>query len=876
MNTNSLNVSHNRSIGKFACAVLLLAYACIPTTASADIVLPNVFSEGMVLQRDLPVPIWGTADPGEAVTVQFAGQQHSTTAGENGKWMITLEPLSTSSKGSRLTVTGLNELILNDVLVGEVWLCSGQSNMADSFNPNKNRFIPAEILNSDLSRFRVSTPRGWEGINEKSQRSISRVGFYFGYELYQKLDIPIGLILRYNSGTPIQAWLPKMQSEVIRKRLNIPADWNDEQENRNPGVQFEDKISPIIPFAFRGVVWYQGERNAKAFTGWEYKELLPFLIQTWREIWAKSAKTDVRDFPFYYVQVPTQAKPTTNRSGQTSNEWPWLRDGMRRALDQSVNTGMAVFYDHGPSLHPTEKRHAGERLSLWALAKDYGKTDIVFSGPLLKEISISNQQATLTFDHIGSGLANAEGGDQLNYFEISGADGKYFDADARIVNDSVVVSSPSVSNPVHVRYLFRKPNPDPKISLINLEGLPASPFITDGRCPSRENSTEPQPPREKKRQPPTTVNKAAQQDDIPRLSREFPAEKQTFQAQKKLPDLDKAYVSVAPLNLNDGLEVGKLNHPFTNSAVKALVAADQAGNYQDLDSILIWKDGKLVFEMYNRHGRVDAPHYAMSVTKTLTSLTLARAIQLGIFKMTDLDLPIIDFMPEIDRTQIQSGVESITLRDALMMKSGLRFKDPKAVNTLGTDFKKQAYFQKLFEITAPISEASKTYKYSGVDPSMIMMLIDIKTNSNVQKFIKNEIADKLKLSYVWENQSCGIPKCGAGSSFTSRSLVKLGIAVLKGGSHDGEQLFSQDYIAQVMDPSKGAGYFYFFHNRSIGSSQPEINFFSGIGAGGQYMSIFPELNLVAVATAHNKKSINLPIKAIVDHLLPLFPADTAK
>ena len=236
MNTNSLTGSHKRSVGKFACAVFFLACACIPMTAPADIVLPDVFSEGMVLQRDLPVPIWGTADPGEAVTVQFAGQQHSTTAGENGRWMIKLEPLSTSSKGSKLTVKGSNELILNDVLVGEVWLCSGQSNMADSFNPNKDRFIPAEILNSDLSKFRVSTPRGWEGINEKSQRSISRVGFYFGYELYQKLDIPIGLVLRYNSGTPIQAWIPKMESEVIRKRLNIPADWNDDQENRNPAV----------------------------------------------------------------------------------------------------------------------------------------------------------------------------------------------------------------------------------------------------------------------------------------------------------------------------------------------------------------------------------------------------------------------------------------------------------------------------------------------------------------------------------------------------------------------------------------------------------------------------------------------------------------
>ncbi|MDA7925789.1 serine hydrolase [Mariniblastus sp.] len=869
MITISPNRPHQIKIGGLVLAGLTLVFASLATTASADITLPTVFGEGMVLQRNLPVPIWGTATPQEKVTVNFASQQHSTKADENGKWMIKLNPLSTSSKGSKLTIKGSNELILNDVLVGEVWLCSGQSNMADSFNPSKKRFIPEDILDSDLSKFRVSTQRGWETINEKSQRSISRVGFYFGYELYQKLDIPIGLVLRYNSGTPIQAWIPKMESEVIRKRLNIPADWNDDQENRNPAVQFEDKIRPIMPFAFRGVVWYQGERNAKAFTGWEYKELLPFLIQTWRETWAKSANLDVRNFPFYYVQVPTQSITPTNRSVKTSNEWPWLRDGMRRALDHSVNTGMAVFYDYGPSLHPPEKRHAGERLSLWALAKDYGKTEIVFSGPLLKNVAMSQQQATLTFDHIGSGLANAESGDQLNYFEVSGADGKYFDADAKIVDNSVVLSSPSVPNPVHVRYLFRKPIPNPKISLINLEGLPASPFMTDDRCPDRENLKEVLPLK-KEIQTTAPANDREPQNGIPRLSDRFPAEQQTFQEQKKLPDLEKPYASVAPLNLHDGLDVGQLNHPQTNEAVQALIAADKAGNYQDLDSILIWQDGKLVFEMYNRRGRVDAPHYAMSVTKTLTSLTLARAIQLGIFKMTDLDKPIIDFMPEIDRTKIQTGVDSITLRNALMMKSGLRFPDPKAIFTLGKDFKRQAYFQKLFEITSPVTEASKEYKYSGVDPSMIMMLIDIKTDSNVQKFIKKEIADRLGLSYVWENQNCGIPKCGAGSSLTSRSLIKLGMAVLNGGTHDGQQLFSRAYIDQVMDPSKGAGYFYFFHNRSVGTSNPEINFFSGIGAGGQYMSIFPKLNLVAVATAHNKKSINLPLKAIVDHLLPLF------
>ena len=868
MNTNPPIGFRTIAISRLARLIIYLAVTFVPMSTSAEIVLPNVFTEGMVLQRDLPVPIWGTADPGEAVTVQFAGQTHTTIADENGKWLTQLHPLITSSEGRTLTVTGSNKLNLNDVLVGEVWLCSGQSNMADSFNPDKGRFIPADILNSDLSRFRVSTQRGWLQINEKSQRSISRVGFHFGYELYRKLDIPIGLILRYNSGTPIQAWIPKIQAEKIRRRLDIPADWNDEQENRNPGVQFEDKISPIIPFAFRGVIWYQGERNAKSFTGWEYKDLLPFLIQTWRETWAKSTKTDVRDFPFYYVQVPTQANSTSNRSVETSNEWPWLRDGMRRALEQTVNTGMAVFYDHGPSLHPPEKRYAGERLSLWALAKDYGKTDIVFSGPLLKDVSINNHQATLTFDHIGSGLENAEEGDQLNYFEIAGADGEYFHADAKIVGNSVVVSSHSVATPVHVRYLFRKLTPDPKISLINKEGLPASPFITDGRCPIRVTLDKAPLPGDK--QPKTLYNEKSMQDGLPRLPKQFPPEKQTFQEQKKLPDLEKAYISIDPINLKDGLEVGKLNSPLTNSAIQSLSEADNAGNYQNLDSILIWKDGKLVFEMYNRRGRVDAPHYAMSVTKTLTSLTLARAIQLGLFKMTDLDKPIIDFMPEIDRTKVQPGVESITLRNALMMKSGLRFENPKEIITLGNNHKKQAYFQKLFEITSPVTEESKTYKYTGIDPSMIMMLIDIKTDSNVQQFIKKEIVNELKLSYVWEDQSCGLPKCGAGSSFTSRSLVKLGVVVLNGGSHEGKQLFSRDYINKIMDPSKGAGYYYFFHNRSVGTSKPEINFFSGIGAGGQYMAIFPELNLVAVATAHNEKATNLPLKAIVNHLLPLF------
>lgn len=446
--------------------------------AGADVQMPVVFDDDMVLQRDLPVPVWGTAAPGEEVTVSFADQERTATADAAGRWMVTLGPLKTSKSQRTMTVRGTNTLEFRGVLVGEVWLCSGQSNMADSFNPQKNRFIPPKYFETDLSRFRVSNARGWDRITPQTQRSISRVAFFFGAELYRELNVPIGLILRYNSGTPIQAWMPKEASELIRKQLNIPPDWKDAKENRNPAVQFDDKIVPIVPVAFRGVIWYQGERNAKAQTGWEYRELLPFHIKTWRELWAARAGTQLRKFPFYYVQVPTQGTPP-------EAEWPWLRDAMRRTLDTTENTGMAVFYDYGPSLHPENKHPAGRRLAFWALAKDYGRKDLVCSGPLLDDVKFDGGKAVLSFRHVGGGLRSAGGGPELKFFEIAGKDGKYVAADARIAGETVVVRSAEVAEPVYIRYLFRKPTPDPEVSLINAQGLPASPFMTDDFKPPR-------------------------------------------------------------------------------------------------------------------------------------------------------------------------------------------------------------------------------------------------------------------------------------------------------------------------------------------------------------------------------------------------------
>ena len=356
----------------------------------------------------------------------------------------------------------------------------------------------------------------------------------------------------------------------------------------------------------------------------------------------------------------------------------------------------------------------------------------------------------------------------------------------------------------------------------------------------------------------------------PFLPKNISAATLDFSRQAEIPDLEKAYISSSPQDLNDGLKVGRLDVPGTVKAIEALRMADTKGQFANLDSILLWKNGKLIFEMYARRGRVDAPHYAMSITKTLTSMALARAIQLGHLQLNDLYRPVLDFMPNINRQKIKPGVETITLSDALMMKSGLRFKDRLTEHRLALDYNGQEYFQKLFENTTAVTPQSKKYKYGGVDPLLVMMVINQKVPGRVQDFIHKELIANVRGDvYLWNKHGSGLPKAGAGSSFTSRALMKLGVTVLQGGKFNGRQLLDPDYVKRIMDRQKGEGYFYFFHNRRVRSE--EINFISGIGAGGQLMSIFPELNVVAVVTSHNKKGQNgKPLEAIMNHLIPLF------
>jgi len=243
-----------------AITLLIVIYANMcASTAFADVTIPGVFTSNMVLQRELPVPVWGTAAPGEKVSVAFAGQTLSTVADGDGKWMVKLAPMETSKTDREMTIQGFNTIKLSNILVGEVWFCSGQSNMAGKFTKAKGRALPPEAFQKDLTKFRFCAWNGgWRALDAKTQNFISMVAYYFGIELYDELDIPIGLVIRSTSGTPIQAWMSKEVAEPIRKKLDIPEDWGDGGENHLPGAQYAKGIDPIAPFAIRGVIWYHG------------------------------------------------------------------------------------------------------------------------------------------------------------------------------------------------------------------------------------------------------------------------------------------------------------------------------------------------------------------------------------------------------------------------------------------------------------------------------------------------------------------------------------------------------------------------------------------------------------------------------------------
>ncbi len=473
-------------------SVLVLA----SVSARADVRASNLFSDNMVLQRDIPCPVWGTADPGEEVAVRIGDVLAATKADAKGKWMAKLPAMKANSAPRDLIISGKNTLTIKNVLVGDVWVCSGQSNMALPLRRVVGRDVnnPRGLGQADyplmrlfaMKKFGALEPRtecngSWSVCTPGAAREFSATGYFFGREIHLAEHVPVGLVGANRGSTTAEQWtsLQALQSDkaltpYARQALAAKAsagiavgtDVTDDKAISQPTFLFNAMINPLVPLAIKGAIWYQGEGNAdKAML---YRTLFPAMIQDWRERWCQG------DFPFYFVQLPNYM---TARDQPGESDWASLREAQFMTLKRAPNTGMAVIIDIGEAnnIHPTNKQEVGRRLALAALANTYGHR-VECSGPLYDRMEIKDGKVVLRFTHVGGGLA-AKGGEPLNQFAIAGADRKFVWAHAKIVGDTVVVSSPNVPSPAAVRYAWAD-NPE-GCNLYNKDGLPASPFRTD-------------------------------------------------------------------------------------------------------------------------------------------------------------------------------------------------------------------------------------------------------------------------------------------------------------------------------------------------------------------------------------------------------------
>jgi sialate O-acetylesterase len=513
MNKPRFNVIHSLICG----LGILFSFA-----AKAEVRLPAIFSDHMVLQRDAAVPVWGWADPGEKVTVSIAGQTKTATADAAGKWSVKLDKLA-AGEALTLVVTGRNTNTVNDVLVGEVWLGSGQSNMqmwmksVRDLEQEKAAAKFPQIRMFTVARHEAVTPQtdckgAWVICSPETVETFSATAYCFGRELHQKLGVPVGLIASSVGATPIETWTSLDKQEGRKELAPVFAEWAEKlrvpydtakaqaqyekqlaawkinsakrvaegkpagyapekpvppREHKNyPANLFNGMIAPIIPYAMRGAIWYQGENSGREGFAQLYEYQLPLLIADWRARWGQG------DFPFAWVQLANYREVTNSPS--PVSHWAMVREGMLKSL-AVTNTGMAVAIDIGMpnNIHPINKQEVGRRLALWARANVYGEK-IAFSGPLPAGHKISGGEIILSFKHTDGGLV-ARGGN-LNGFVIAGADKEWHWGKARIEGETIVVSSPDVKSPVAVRYAWAD---NPKCNLYNDAGLPASPFRTD-------------------------------------------------------------------------------------------------------------------------------------------------------------------------------------------------------------------------------------------------------------------------------------------------------------------------------------------------------------------------------------------------------------
>jgi len=468
-------------------------------TVDADIRLPAVFSDHMVLQRDEPIRIWGWATDGEQVRVRLAGQERVTFAYDNA-WTVTLEPLPAGAEPLELVVEGFNRVIVRDILVGEVWLASGQSNMKLAVGATSH--AEASLARADVPTLRLfkveeicadrpldDVGGAWARSNAEVATDFSAVAFHFGLELQAELGVPVGIVQSCVGGTravnwtsaPVLAVNPDARHhddyyrELLRAypekvdawRARVDAGETNERQptkphRRRPAGYFNGMIHGLVGFPLRGVIWYQGETDT--WNAEQYARMFPDLITDWRTRWGQG------DFPFLYVQLPGfNGKPGVDVN------YPFLREIQREIEPTLPHLGMAVTIDQGEEddIHPREKREVAHRLALLARRDVYGE-DVIASGPRPAEVEFAGTEARMRWTEVAGGLEVR--GDALRGFALAGKDGLFHPAEASLEGDSVIVTAPAVPQPTYLRYSFRG---FPDGNLFNSAGLPAVPFRTD-------------------------------------------------------------------------------------------------------------------------------------------------------------------------------------------------------------------------------------------------------------------------------------------------------------------------------------------------------------------------------------------------------------
>lgn len=485
--------------------------------AFANVKLPAVFSDHAVLQQDASIPVWGWADSGEEVTISIAGQTKTTKAGADGLWKVSLEKI-TKGGPHTLEIKGKNTITIKDVLVGEVWLGSGQSNMAMTVNRCKDYEKEKAAANfpqirmfkegsSSSTKPQQTGSGSWVVCSPETVGGFSGTAYFFGRELHQNLKVPVGLINSSVGGTPVESWTSYEAQAAVSSLKPVLENWKKleaeyepakaeakykedlekfqkakaagkaparapqkptqpRENNHHPGNLFNGKINPLIPYAIRGAIWYQGENNAGRGIPNLYGDQLSTLINDWRARWGQG------DFPFAWVQLPNFHKLQTEPVESTG--WVTVREEMTKTL-RLKNTGMAVTLDAGEAndIHPKDKQTVGHRLALWALATVYGQK-IPHQGPTLAGHETKGNEIILQMKNTDGGLKAQ--GDSLKGFAIAGADKKWVFANARIDGNRIILSHASVKDPIHARYAWADNTVG---NLFNGAGLPAGPFRTD-------------------------------------------------------------------------------------------------------------------------------------------------------------------------------------------------------------------------------------------------------------------------------------------------------------------------------------------------------------------------------------------------------------